>query len=181
MIENLLSLALNIITTQTGRHADSKGWNFWTRHGIDEVQVQCPPIVFSSSPLYTTSFSMGFNVLSSLIIRRSIEEAIERANNTRYGLAAGIITKDLNLANSFAIDSSRNHMDNLLSCFWCGLSLRRIQAEWIRKRLWTEFPSSISPNQVRRNSHLQFSLAVKWPNKTFNHCNKVLCTFYPKP
>lgn len=33
-------------------------------------------------------------------ICRTIEEAIQRANNTRYGLAAGIITKDLNVANT---------------------------------------------------------------------------------
>ena len=31
---------------------------------------------------------------------RTIDEAIERANNTRYGLAAGIVTKDLNVANT---------------------------------------------------------------------------------
>lgn len=31
---------------------------------------------------------------------RTIEEAIERANKTRYGLAAGIVTKDLNVANT---------------------------------------------------------------------------------
>lgn len=31
---------------------------------------------------------------------RTIEEAIERANATRYGLAAGIVTKNLNVANT---------------------------------------------------------------------------------
>lgn len=31
---------------------------------------------------------------------RTIKEAIERANNTKYGLAAGIVTKDLNIANT---------------------------------------------------------------------------------
>ena len=31
---------------------------------------------------------------------RTIEEAIERANKSRYGLAAGIVTKDLNVANT---------------------------------------------------------------------------------
>lgn len=30
---------------------------------------------------------------------RTVEEAIERANCTRYGLAAGIVTKDMNIAN----------------------------------------------------------------------------------
>lgn len=29
-----------------------------------------------------------------------MEEAIQRANATRYGLAAGIVTKDLNVANT---------------------------------------------------------------------------------
>ena len=31
---------------------------------------------------------------------RTIDEAIKRANSTRYGLAAGIVTKDLNVANT---------------------------------------------------------------------------------
>lgn len=31
---------------------------------------------------------------------RTVQEAIKSANNTRYGLAAGIITKDLNTANT---------------------------------------------------------------------------------
>jgi coniferyl-aldehyde dehydrogenase len=30
---------------------------------------------------------------------RTVEEAIEKANNTKYGLAAGIVTRDLNIAN----------------------------------------------------------------------------------
>ena len=34
-----------------------------------------------------------------MISGRTIEEAIERANDTRYGLAAGIVTKDINIAN----------------------------------------------------------------------------------
>ena len=33
------------------------------------------------------------------IFCRTIEEAIEKANATNYGLAAGIVTKDLNIAN----------------------------------------------------------------------------------
>ncbi|XP_010254147.1 PREDICTED: aldehyde dehydrogenase family 2 member C4-like [Nelumbo nucifera] len=40
-----------------------------------------------------------FGPVMSLMKFESVEEAIERANNTRYGLAAGIVTKDLNLAN----------------------------------------------------------------------------------
>lgn len=31
---------------------------------------------------------------------RTMEEGIKRANNTTYGLAAGVITKDLNVANT---------------------------------------------------------------------------------
>ncbi|XP_073008086.1 aldehyde dehydrogenase family 2 member C4-like [Typha latifolia] len=40
-----------------------------------------------------------FGPVMSLMKFKTIEEAIERANCTRYGLAAGIITKDLNIAN----------------------------------------------------------------------------------
>ncbi|XP_010926163.1 aldehyde dehydrogenase family 2 member C4 [Elaeis guineensis] len=40
-----------------------------------------------------------FGPVMSLMKFKTIEEAIERANNTRYGLASGIVTKDLNIAN----------------------------------------------------------------------------------
>lgn len=33
---------------------------------------------------------------------RTIEEAIEKANSTRYGLAAGVLTKDIDIANRVA-------------------------------------------------------------------------------
>ncbi|GAB4832939.1 Aldehyde dehydrogenase 2 member C4 [Ancistrocladus abbreviatus] len=41
-----------------------------------------------------------FGPVLSLMKFKTIEEAIERANNTRYGLAAGIVTKDINIANT---------------------------------------------------------------------------------
>lgn len=40
-----------------------------------------------------------FGPVMSLMKFRTVEEAIEKANATRYGLAAGIVTKDLNVAN----------------------------------------------------------------------------------
>ncbi|XP_039144179.1 aldehyde dehydrogenase family 2 member C4-like [Dioscorea cayenensis subsp. rotundata] len=40
-----------------------------------------------------------FGPVMSLIKFKTIEEAIEKANSTKYGLAAGIVTKDLNTAN----------------------------------------------------------------------------------
>ncbi|CAL9186299.1 aldehyde dehydrogenase family 2 member C4-like [Musa acuminata AAA Group] len=40
-----------------------------------------------------------FGPVMSLMKFKTIEEAIEKANATRYGLAAGIVTKDLNTAN----------------------------------------------------------------------------------
>ncbi|RRT42295.1 hypothetical protein B296_00033156 [Ensete ventricosum] len=40
-----------------------------------------------------------FGPVMSLMRFKTIEEAIERANDTRYGLAAGIVTKDINIAN----------------------------------------------------------------------------------
>ncbi|GAB2300396.1 Aldehyde dehydrogenase 2 member C4 [Dionaea muscipula] len=41
-----------------------------------------------------------FGPVLSLMKFKTIEEAIERANNTKYGLAAGIVTKDINTANT---------------------------------------------------------------------------------
>ncbi|KAK6941535.1 Aldehyde dehydrogenase domain [Dillenia turbinata] len=40
-----------------------------------------------------------FGPVMSVIKFKTIEEAIERANNTKYGLAAGIMTKNLDIAN----------------------------------------------------------------------------------
>ncbi|PKA63419.1 Aldehyde dehydrogenase family 2 member C4 [Apostasia shenzhenica] len=40
-----------------------------------------------------------FGPVMSLMKFKTIDEAIEKANNTIYGLAAGIVTKDLNVAN----------------------------------------------------------------------------------
>ncbi|KAL9264037.1 Aldehyde dehydrogenase 1-like protein, partial [Drosera capensis] len=41
-----------------------------------------------------------FGPVLSLMKFKTIEEAIQRANNTRYGLAAGVVTKDINIANT---------------------------------------------------------------------------------
>ncbi|KAH7855122.1 hypothetical protein Vadar_021458 [Vaccinium darrowii] len=41
-----------------------------------------------------------FGPVMSLMKFKSVEEAIQRANATRYGLAAGIVTRDLNVANT---------------------------------------------------------------------------------
>ncbi|KAG0461498.1 hypothetical protein HPP92_021795 [Vanilla planifolia] len=41
-----------------------------------------------------------FGPVMSLMKFKTIEEAIEKANNTIYGLAAGIVTNDLNIANT---------------------------------------------------------------------------------
>ncbi|XP_042975404.1 aldehyde dehydrogenase family 2 member C4-like isoform X2 [Carya illinoinensis] len=41
-----------------------------------------------------------FGPVMALAQFKTIEEAIKRANSTRYGLAAGIVTKDLNVANT---------------------------------------------------------------------------------
>ncbi|XP_031096206.1 aldehyde dehydrogenase family 2 member C4-like isoform X1 [Ipomoea triloba] len=41
-----------------------------------------------------------FGPVISLLKFKTIEEAIQRANATKYGLAAGIVTKDLNTANT---------------------------------------------------------------------------------
>ncbi|KAI4380037.1 hypothetical protein MLD38_006268 [Melastoma candidum] len=41
-----------------------------------------------------------FGPVMALMKFKTVEEAIQRANSTRYGLAAGIVTKDLNIANT---------------------------------------------------------------------------------
>ncbi len=43
-----------------------------------------------------------FGPVQSVFKFNNIEEAIERANNTSYGLAAAIITKDIDKALAFA-------------------------------------------------------------------------------
>ncbi|XP_063226285.1 aldehyde dehydrogenase 1A1-like isoform X2 [Bacillus rossius redtenbacheri] len=44
-----------------------------------------------------------FGPVQSIIRFKTLEEVIERANNTRYGLAAGIITNDIDKAMAFAL------------------------------------------------------------------------------
>jgi acyl-CoA reductase-like NAD-dependent aldehyde dehydrogenase len=43
-----------------------------------------------------------FGPVQSILKFDTMEELIQRANNTKYGLAAGIITKDINKAMTFA-------------------------------------------------------------------------------
>ncbi|XP_042415874.1 aldehyde dehydrogenase family 2 member C4-like isoform X1 [Zingiber officinale] len=43
-----------------------------------------------------------FGPVMSLMKFKTMEEAIEKANNTRYGLAAGVVTKNLDIANRMA-------------------------------------------------------------------------------
>jgi acyl-CoA reductase-like NAD-dependent aldehyde dehydrogenase len=43
-----------------------------------------------------------FGPVQCVLKFKTLEEAIERANKTSYGLAAGIITKDINTALVFA-------------------------------------------------------------------------------
>lgn len=43
-----------------------------------------------------------FGPVQTILKFNTIEEAIERANNTHYGLAAGIVTNDINKALLFA-------------------------------------------------------------------------------
>lgn len=43
-----------------------------------------------------------FGPVQCVLKFKTLEEAIERANKTSYGLAAGILTKDLNTALVFA-------------------------------------------------------------------------------
>ena len=43
-----------------------------------------------------------FGPVQSILKFKTLDEAIQRANNTNYGLAAGILTKDINSATKFS-------------------------------------------------------------------------------
>lgn len=43
-----------------------------------------------------------FGPVQSILKFKTLDEVIERANNTSYGLAAGILTKDIDTAYTFA-------------------------------------------------------------------------------
>ncbi|KAL0337431.1 UNVERIFIED_CONTAM: Aldehyde dehydrogenase family 2 member C4 [Sesamum calycinum] len=58
-----------------------------------------------------------FGPVMSVMKFKTVEEVIKRANATKYGLAAGIMTNDLNIANSIEIDPGRRNLDQLLFCF----------------------------------------------------------------
>ena len=45
---------------------------------------------------------------------RTTEDAIKSANNTKYGLAAGIVTKNLDTANTVKPHSCRHCLNQLL-------------------------------------------------------------------
>lgn len=71
------------------------------RHGTVGYFIQ--PTVFSN---VTDNMKIAkeeiFGPVQSIIKFKTMDEVIERANNTNFGLAAGVITKDLDRAMTFA-------------------------------------------------------------------------------
>ena len=55
-------------------------------------------------------FKEVFGPVVSVLSFDNIDDVIKRCNDTNYGLAAGIVTKDLNLANRIA---NRLHCGNV--------------------------------------------------------------------
>lgn len=51
---------------------------------------------------FTPLFLQIFGPVQSIIKFKTLEEAVRRANDSSYGLAAGIVTKDINTALIFA-------------------------------------------------------------------------------
>ena len=71
------------------------------RHGDRGYFIQ--PTVFSQVEDHMTIAKEEiFGPVQCILKFKTLDEAIERANKTSYGLAAGILTKDINNANQFA-------------------------------------------------------------------------------
>ena len=54
--------------------------------------------LFSILVLYISSLSQIFGPVQSILKFKTVDEVIRRANDTTYGLAAGVITNDINKA-----------------------------------------------------------------------------------
>ncbi|XP_078438694.1 aldehyde dehydrogenase family 2 member C4-like [Wolffia australiana] len=66
----------------------------------EETGLHIEPTIFANvQDDMTIATEEIFGPVMSLFKFKTVEEAIERANKTRYGLAAGIVTKDLNTVN----------------------------------------------------------------------------------
>lgn len=67
------------------------------------LKMQRKRYIYPAGVLLTYSTSIQiFGPVQSIFRFNSLSDAIERANATSYGLAAGIITKDINTAMLFA-------------------------------------------------------------------------------
>ena len=71
------------------------------RHGDKGYFIQ--PTVFSGvEDQMKIAREEIFGPVQSILTFKTLDEAIRRANNTNYGLAAGILTKDINKATKFS-------------------------------------------------------------------------------
>ena len=68
------------------------------RHGEEGYFIQ-PTIFTNVTPSMTTLYRQeSFGPIACIIPFKTTEEVIEMANDTTYGLASGVFTKDLNTA-----------------------------------------------------------------------------------
>lgn len=86
---------------ETGKKEGAKLETGGSRLGTEGYYVK--PTVFSNvTDDMTIAKEEIFGPVQSILKFSTIDEVIERANKTKYGLAAGIITKDLNNALVFS-------------------------------------------------------------------------------
>ncbi|XP_067011008.2 aldehyde dehydrogenase 1A1 [Anabrus simplex] len=97
--DEMFNKVLNLI--ESGKKEGAKLECGGQRHGTKGYFIQ--PTVFSNvKDSMRIAKEEIFGPVQSIIKFKTLEEVIERANNTTYGLAAGIITKNIDTALVFA-------------------------------------------------------------------------------
>ncbi len=96
-----------------------------------------------------------FGPVMSVIPFKNIDEVVRRANNTTYGLAAAVWTKDVSKAHAIAAQAAGRHrLGQLLRRIRRGGPVRRLQAVGHRPRAGRIRPAELHRGEDRHRSDL---------------------------